>query len=65
MGASQTHTTYSIAGDGSAGVLEAAPAASGQAASTFSSFDELNEVTSEWPMRTLVNIWNKLPGRSK
>ena len=60
---SQTHTTYWIAGDGSAGMLEAAAAASGQPASTFSSFDELNEVTSEWPMRILVTIWNKLPGR--
>jgi hypothetical protein len=59
----QTTRTYWISGDGNAGVPGAAAPTSGGPVATFSSFEELKAVASEWPMQFLVEVWNRLPGQ--
>ncbi len=54
---------YWIAGDGRVGVLAAGAERPPDAVLAFSSLDELRTLTSQWPMRRLVSVWNKLPDK--
>jgi hypothetical protein len=55
--------TFWIAGDGSASVVTAALQTPGTNVRTFSTLEELEAIATEWPMRFLVTIWNRLPGQ--
>ena len=59
----QRRRTYWIDGDGNAGVLGAAAPPPATPVATFSSHEELKAVASDWPMRFLVEVWNRLPGQ--
>jgi hypothetical protein len=52
---------YWISGEGQAGVLIPAEAPPLDAACVFSRFEEFKVMTTEWPMRVLLEIWNRLP----
>src|SRR3954451_3022220 len=56
--------TYRILSDGSAGLLSAT-AELPQDAVAFSSPEQLDAVTANWPMRRLIDVWNQLPGQRR
>ena len=43
-------------------INEQGPAATEPGGSTFANDQELHELAKEWPMKRLVEIWNRLPG---
>jgi hypothetical protein len=43
-------------------IKEPGPADSNAGGSAFASEQELQELASDWPMKRLVEIWNRLPG---
>ena len=43
-------------------INEPGPAETGTAGSTFASEQDFHELAKEWPMKRLVEIWNRLPG---
>jgi hypothetical protein len=43
-------------------IKEPGPADSNAGGSTFASEQEFEELANEWPMKRLVEIWNRLPG---
>ena len=53
---------YSVHADETVSVAAAGTSAPADAVVSFSSFEELKALTSQWPMRQLVSVWNKLPG---
>ena len=53
---------YSVHADETVTVAAAGTSAPADAVASFSSFEELKALTSQWPMRQLVSVWNKLPG---
>ena len=43
-------------------INEQGPADADAGGITFASEQEFNELANEWPMKRLVEIWNRLPG---
>src|SRR3954451_19931764 len=56
--------TYRIMSDGSAGLLSVTGDVP-QDAVAFSTPEQLDAVTANWPMRRLVDLWNQLPGQRR
>src|SRR4051794_19247082 len=56
--------TYRIMSDGSAGLLSATGELP-QDAVAFSTPEQLDAVTANWPMRRLIDVWNQLPGHRR
>ena len=54
--------TYRILSDGRAGLLSARGELPEDAVA-FSSPEQLDAVTANWPMRRLIDVWNRLPGQ--
>lgn len=61
----QSNGKYWMGSDSSVGVLEAEGGKPQDAVLVFSNRNELIWQTREWPMRQLVSVWNKLPGKRK
>src|SRR3954469_14178383 len=56
--------TYRILSDGSAGLLSATGELPRDAVA-FSTPEQLDAVTANWPMRRFVDVWNQLPGQRR
>ena len=52
---------YQINEDNTVQVIEATAAEPANLSSAFSSVEGLQEVVGEWPLRRLVEVWNRLP----
>src|SRR3954447_4693680 len=56
--------TYRILSDGSAGLLSAIGELPEDAVA-FSSPEQLDAVTANWPIRRLTDVWNQIPGHRR
>ena len=63
MNLPKKESRYWMASDGRISVVAAEASEPEDAVGSFSTLEELRALTSEWPLRRLVSVWNQLPGK--